>query len=284
MRKKIFTALLFAMVIVGGISAQEPLCDRLFLQAVREEKIGDVELHLSHDWGNLNARDNGTGKTGLMYAIEAGNLILVEYLINPPARANVRNPKNSTSNPNIEDNHGKTALIYAIEKGNDVILSKLLSIGSITINYRPERVSKRRTALHHAVLAGWNDGVRILLDKGADANMQDSDGITPFMLVLQEKKLSLIEEFKDRPGFDITLAPRNSAPPLLYALQNGMAPEIIQKILVNFDKAMGSRFNQNGPLQYLEIYRSKYDLSDYTDIKVILETENEKYRKLNRLP
>jgi len=283
MRKKTCMALLIAMVVVGGINAQEVFCERLFLEAVRNNNIADVELHLSHDWGNLNTQD-GAGKTGLMYAIENGNVTLVEYLLNPPARANVRNPKNSISDPNLQDRNGKTAFIYAIEEGNPVIIRPLLSNRSITIDKPPDRDAKRWTALHHAVKVGKNAGVQLLLDNGADVNVQDSDGITPFMLVLREKKLSLIVEFKDRPGFNITLAPRNSAPPLLYALQNGMAPEIIKQILTNFEKAMGSRFNGNGPLEYLEIYKENYGPNDYADIKVLLETENEKYRRILRLP
>lgn len=270
MRKETCMALLIAMVVVGGIIAQESDCDRLFIKAVRENNIADVELHLGHSWGNLNAQD-GAGKTGLMYAVEAGNVTLVEYLLNPPARANVRNQNNAVSDPNLEDRDGKTALIYAIEKGNLVILRDLLNNKSITIDYKPRRDNQLRTALHHAADTGWDEGVKLLLDRGANANVEDNRGITPFMLVLQKGRPSMIGLFKDNPDFDIMRAPRGSAPPLLYALQNSMSPGTIQAILDNFENAIDSRFNGNGPLEYLELYGTKYRADDYTRIKEMLE-------------
>jgi len=280
MRKKTCMALLIAMVTAGSINAQESDCDRLFLKAVRENKTADVELHLSHSWGNLNAQD-GAGKTGLMYAVENGNVTFVEYLLNPPARANVHNPNNSISNPNIEDRNGKTALIYAIERRNLVILRTLLSNRSVTVDYIPRRDSMQRTALHHAVETGWDEGVQLLLDKGANANTPDYQDVTPFMLVLKRNRVSMVEMFKDNPSFDILRSPRNNAPPLLYALENSLSPGIIQAILDNFDAAMDSRFNGKGPLEYLE-YGKKYTAEDYARIKVMLEKEMDRHISKNQ--
>jgi len=276
--KKAVLSLLVCFLTVGSIIAQESDCDRLFIQAVRDNNISGVKLHLSHSWGNLNARD-GAGKTGLMYAVETQNRTLVQFLLNPPQDATVRNPNNAVSNPNIEDNRGWTALMYAIASRNIDLLDFFLKQGEGIINVNHRTTGQRNTALHFAVQNDMDAQVKLLLEnKTIQTTITDINGDTAFMIAVKRGNRSMIRRFGESPNFDVTQRPDDGVPPLLRALENTLPPSTIQDILDFCRDAIASRDNRGrGPFDYLKGV-SRYRGRDIEDIEDMLKTAENRYK------
>jgi len=251
--KKTVGLLWICFFVVGGIlAAQESDCDRLFLQAVRDGNISNIKLHLSHSWGNLNAQD-GAGKTGLMYAVEAQNRTIIQFLFNPPADANLRNPNNSVINPDIADRAGMTALMHCIRTNNIPLLRFFLQHGEGRINVN-HQTDDGTTALHYAAKNGLVAMVEALLAvPSISTTLFDVNGDTAFMFAVKNRNRAMIKAFGESPRFDVLQEPRDGVPPLLRALELGARDIVIQDILIFCRDAILSRDSYgNGPFEYLD--------------------------------
>jgi ankyrin repeat protein len=133
---------------------------------------------------DINAQDNA-GWTALMYAAEEGLPDVADYLLRSGADTNVRSA------------NGETALLIAsacyivrVRASNvrprnlpDWMAQKQLdtprSIAANLIAHHADVNAKRndgRTALMSAVMMGWPEVAKILLDAGADVNAHDLEG------------------------------------------------------------------------------------------------------------
>ena len=123
----------------------------------------------------------------------ANGLSIMEYLLEHDANMDQRDidgatPVMTISNPEVVirllrkgadplviDHHGRN-LLHTIN--DDRIVPYLVSIG-VDIN---KGDNQKRTPLHHAVMKHNSTLVLTLLDEGANPNVQDESGATPFIL------------------------------------------------------------------------------------------------------
>ncbi len=107
----------------------------------------------------------------------------------------------SSSNPNQQDISGKTALHHAARSGRAGFIRELLLCGANPTICDFNRIPPlfyaiehkhweciyaltqigpgQRTALHLAALMGYAKGISVLIQQGADINIQDEEGKTP---------------------------------------------------------------------------------------------------------
>lgn len=107
---------------------------------------------------------------------------------------------NGGVNVNSPDSEGHTALMFAAFNGHsDIVLTLLESEAAID-----RRDLMGRTALLYASTGPFPETVKILLDKGAEPNIVDSDEhFSPLMHAAAEGNLDVVKillEFKANPG------------------------------------------------------------------------------------
>lgn len=86
---------------------------------------------------------------------------------------------------NVKDKWRMTPIMYCVSTGNDDIINMLTQKFPEAINSQD---TNGRSALHFSVEYGSETTVKLLLEKGADVNIQDNDGYTPLMTLLAKKE------------------------------------------------------------------------------------------------
>lgn len=120
-------------------------------------------------------------------------------------------------NVNAEDPEGHTALIFAAFYGHSEILMDLLTAGAVV----DSRDMMGRTALMYASTGPFPEAVKILLDKGADPNVVDSDEhFTALMHAAAEGHLEVVKVLMSH-GADHTLKDIDGDDAAFFAQQAG---------------------------------------------------------------
>lgn len=88
----------------------------------------------------------------------------------------------------IKDKHGVSALFHAVANGHNKIAEAILRISNQPNDIEPE---KGFTPLLIAATNGHIALVRILLQSGADPNIQNIDGITPLHNAVFEEQVDI---------------------------------------------------------------------------------------------
>lgn len=157
---------------------------------------------------------------------------------------------------NMTDNSGNTAMHYAVSHGNfdvvsvlldskvcsvdvtntagytSVMLVSLAHIGTETHRHVVRRlfhladVNSRatqhgQTALMLAVSHGRLDTVRLLLEAGADVNIQDEDGSTALMCAAEHGHLDIIKLLLAQPDCDVAVVDHDGSTALSIAMEAG---------------------------------------------------------------
>ncbi len=98
---------------------------------------------------------------------------------------------------NHQDRDGNTPLIKAVMSGYQKVVEKLLEYGA-DVNIRNK---ENETALAKAILferdSDGKDIVSLLSARGADVNVFDDHGFTPFLYLLQKNDVDFVKEFFD---------------------------------------------------------------------------------------
>jgi ankyrin repeat protein len=132
------------------------------IYGINSLEVPIISLLLEHG-ANINEREEGAS-TFLMEAVRHGNPELISFLVKAGADVNAR------------DKYGNTALMKAADSprtdNKSSVTSILLQAGA-DVNARNVR---GQTALMNAALSPKPDMIRVLLDGGADPNVQDDDG------------------------------------------------------------------------------------------------------------
>ncbi len=152
------------------------------------------------------------GNFPLHYAVENGNVEIVELLLNAGAKVTVKNYEKRTplmmldedasadmvnmllrsgAAINAVDKNKNTVLILAAGNASEEIVRVLLLNGA---NMNAQN-KKGRTALMQAVEAGNLENVRALLESGADVNLEDKEGETARNMTTGEDIKNLLITF-----------------------------------------------------------------------------------------
>lgn len=171
-------------------------------QEIKKQNIRQIEKIISDQPDLLDARDK-SGDTPLLKAARAGNLQIVEFLLEKGADATAVNHKNrdilniavtiqnsdlakmalaAGANPKMVTSiYQGSALIYASAKGQDAIVDML-----ITHKAPLDRINNIGwTALLEVAILGdgslpYQNIVKSLLEAGADKNIRDKQGNTAY--------------------------------------------------------------------------------------------------------
>jgi ankyrin repeat protein len=150
---------------VVPVPADPPNLNKELLRAARLGELDKVKELLAAG-ANVNCWDDETYTTPIMYATSRDHLDVVNELI-----ANA-------ADLTMPDHNGATALHLAASYGHVDILRTI--IDALLEDRKGLNTPNRhgQTALHQAAEAGMVNSVTLLLQRGADATIQDADGNT----------------------------------------------------------------------------------------------------------
>jgi len=155
----------------------------------------------SVEFDKLNARDHH-GNTPLIWAVMQGNEQLAELLIDQGSAVNMQNFV------------GETALIMAAARGFDKICTLLVENGADT------RLASLdgSTPLHMAAAGGHLEAIKSLVLHGAFVNVADEEGDVPIHYAVREEQRDAIELLVKYCGADPNLANEDGETPYDLAL------------------------------------------------------------------
>ncbi|EGX50328.1 hypothetical protein AOL_s00076g92 [Orbilia oligospora ATCC 24927] len=167
------------------------ICEALMRNGAAEAEVG----HLVDDFRPLALNKNEVPDPDEFFPIR--NTLTPEQETDAPrlqkllsaARAGMSDIVNTiiSKYPGIINNRGPdgfTALDCACSFGHETIVSQLLACSRISVNTQaPE--NDNFSPLHYACISAHYNCVRLLLDAGADVNLQSSHGETPLMSLWQ---------------------------------------------------------------------------------------------------
>nr|XP_053654674.1 serine/threonine-protein phosphatase 6 regulatory ankyrin repeat subunit B-like [Cherax quadricarinatus] len=155
--------------------------------AARRNHSGVLQVLLNDSRCDPSLPSKVKGVTVLHIAAEAGHDDCVKMLLDAGADVN------------CQDDDGQTPLYYAVKNNNVDIVQMLLN------NSRCDPRNKGGTVLHIAVVKGYDDCVKMLLDAGADVNCQDDYGQTPLYYAVRNNNIDIVQMLLNNSRCD----PRN---------------------------------------------------------------------------
>ncbi|MFC1523994.1 ankyrin repeat domain-containing protein [Thermodesulfobacteriota bacterium] len=183
-------------------------------QLVHAAAQGDIEsVDLFIQAGtDINAMDS-LGSNALFQAIRADKIVMVSYLLEKGADANIRTDQ------------GLTPLIAASDTGSlrsaELLLDHQADINAFDINGTP---------LIHATNGGHLDIIHLLLTQGADVSSADGQGRTPLMSAAARGDNNLLQLYLSR-GAEIHARTKNGFSALMFAVAGGNQ-EMVSLLLV----------------------------------------------------
>jgi hypothetical protein len=183
------------------------------VQAVLNEDLGEVKVRVMMR-AKVNVRDKSrNGMSPLHAAVETGNIEIVQYLLDSGAKTNVRDYEKRTplmmidEDANTEildllfrygakiqlvDKAGNSVLHHFAESDDDEEIIRLLVTHGAAVN----AINKEgETALMIAAKNGNGKDVKALLESGADATKQNSEGKTAWDFAETAGIRSLLETY-----------------------------------------------------------------------------------------
>lgn len=198
---------------VGGsmISTVSQTKNKLIL-AVQADNLDEVKMLIAKG-KRVNVRDrNYDGNSPLHFAVENGNLEIVQILLNAGAKINFKNSEKRTplmmldedatpelvnlllrygAQIELADKGKNTALMMAASYSSKDVVQTLINAGA-SVNV----VNKQgETALMHAAENGETEIVQLLLGAGANANLRNRDGKTALSIAQNEEAKQFLIAF-----------------------------------------------------------------------------------------
>ena len=199
------------------------------------------------------------GYSALMKAVENGNLEAVRYLTRHGAQVDLKN------------NRGKSTLEVGCEKGNVEVIEALLEVESDgDVQYSAFNTAFNTAVEHnHTKLVKWflesgnitnipasalsfaidNQSielVQLLLDRGAQVNLQNNRGVSALMLAVNKGNVEVVKELLER-GADVNLKGEGGSTALLSILADRDVPQqskiVIVNLLLNYHADVNIRDN-----------------------------------------
>jgi len=146
------------------------------------------------------------GHTPLMIACVKGHAQIVRHLMQNNANAKLKDPAT-----------GASPLMYASSAGNAQIVTDLLAKTYGTTGSDVDDTDyEQRTALHHAAVAGKNDIIELLAQKGAKLDATDKSNNTPIILAAMKNNHQAVRKLIEK-GANINLPGQSGVTPLMIA-------------------------------------------------------------------
>ncbi len=184
---------------IWKIIKKEEILNKDFLSAIKKEDLSKVSQLLARG-ANINVQKvivgQIVGNTALMDAVDKGNLEMAQLLLEKGADVNIQNFL------------GNTALMRAVNKGNLKMAQLLLEKGADVDLQQQEKIKFSfkndvdrnvledrlgRTALMSAVDKGNLEMVQLLLEKGANIDLQGRSGLTALMMAVSKGHLEMAQ-------------------------------------------------------------------------------------------
>jgi hypothetical protein len=165
--------------------APEPLSPRekALIQSAYDGKLAEVQALVAKG-ASVNLADKKK-RTPLILAAYNGHTSVVEFLYGKGADINAK------------DSGGQTALMYTCKRSFNGTAAFLLKNGA-EVNVQSKK--KGITALMITAVAGNVELVRMLLDRGADANLTDVFGNTAKILAEKKGNSAVVDLLSDPPA------------------------------------------------------------------------------------
>lgn len=159
----------------------------------------------------------------LLKAVKMGNIKGFKKLL-----------KNECIDINYQDEQGYTALMYASSMPQRSKFVKILLQNRAQADIQRINVSDSsfggQTALMLAAIAGYIDIVKMLIDAGADLNLQNKNGRTALLSAALKGNTNIVRLLIER-GARFDIQDECGFTPLMHAIQNGRA-DVIRLLLI----------------------------------------------------
>lgn len=172
-----------------------------FLACVKEQSDNLHEFIINIDDPNAN--------TALHYAVSNGNLALASLLLDFLAAVDCAN--RAGYSPLM-----LAALVDIKDASEANIIHRLFRAGDVNARAEPHG----QTALMLAVSHGKFETAKLLIECGADVNVQDEEGSTALMCAAEHGHKQLVQLLLATPGIDACLADVDSSTALSIAVEN----------------------------------------------------------------
>ncbi|MFO8087602.1 MAG: ankyrin repeat domain-containing protein [Bacteroidales bacterium] len=205
--------LIFVSIHIFGQSEKNDSLDYALMDAAWEGDIDSV-VYLLKAGADVNAKNDYSSETPLIYAAQQGNTDIVKILLHNGA------------DPEIIPRNDEPAMIRATALGYMDVVEEIIRYGG-DVN---QRGKNNRTALHYASTYGHYFLVDMLLYYGALPDARARYDVTPLMNAINAGQPS-VAELLIRKGAKANLSNSEGYTPLMLAAQNGM--DTLSLILIN---------------------------------------------------
>lgn len=187
------SALLSALCVISrrqkdGGDGPSALADEHLIHAAAQGRLQEVKTALSRG-ANVDARDDDTGNSALMWACKHGHVDVANYLVQMRAKAAAKSLDGT-----------KSALLWAVYANAPDLVDLLLDRGGVSIN---EENVRGDSPLLLAAYLGHGDLVHHLLARGADVSHRTkTHGFTALHMAANNGHLAVVEELVEH-GADV---------------------------------------------------------------------------------
>ncbi|KAF5306031.1 hypothetical protein FQR65_LT00746 [Abscondita terminalis] len=154
---------------------------------------------------------DASGNTAMHYAVSHGNFDVVSILLDSKV-CDINRPNKA--------GYTSVMLVSLVEVGSPThanVVRRLFQLADVNIRAKQHG----QTALMLAVSHGRLDMVRLLLEAGADINIQDEDGSTALMCASEHGHIEIVKHFLNQPDCDCTITDGEGSSALKIAMEAG---------------------------------------------------------------
>ncbi|XP_065218197.1 uncharacterized protein Kank isoform X2 [Planococcus citri] len=188
---------------ISSLSIADPLVVEDYLDAIEEISTSLLEYV-------VNMRD-GAGNTAMHYAVSHGNFDVVSILLD-----------SKVCDINVVNDAGYTCIMLVslaeIKSSTHCdVIRRLFQMADINLKAKKHGQTTLMLAASHGKL----DVVNLLLECGADVNIQDDDGSTALMCAAEHGYLDIVNALSSHPECDLTIKDNDGSNALTIAMEAG---------------------------------------------------------------